>query len=188
MTGEERDDVLMMRYLEGDERAFEALYARYKGPIYRYLLRHLRNSDEAGEMFQEVWIRLIDRRKQFRRGGNFKSYLFTLAHNRMVDHFRARTRRNKLLLSGGIPDGLEPEAPAADGPGATTARAECDARLREALWAIPADQRDAFLLKEESGLSLDEIAIVMGVGHETAKSRLRYAVEKLRETLGEGED
>lgn len=186
MVGELQDDAaLMLAYAAGDAAAFERLYQQHKGPLFRYLMRHLRDRELANDLFQDVWGRLIAARKSYQPRARFQTYLFTLAHNCIVDHWRrinVRPVGNSVTLD---PDDAHPSLRAAEheGPEQRAREDETKLQLRAALAALPREQRDAFLLYEESGLSLDDIAAVMGVGIETAKSRLRYAVAKLREQL-----
>ena len=173
----------MHRYAGGDAQAFEVLYERYKGPVFRYLLRHTRDREMAAELSQEVWMKIVHGRSRFRRTGGFRSFLFTMAHNRMVDEWRSANRRRRWFESeDSVP---EPEGPRTARPEEALVIAEGDRALREALESLPREQMDAFLLKMEGGLDLDQIARTMGVARETAKSRVRYALEKLRVALAD---
>jgi RNA polymerase sigma-70 factor, ECF subfamily len=187
----EDDAALMRAYAAGDLRAFEQLYARHKGPLYRYLVRHARDRELAGDLFQETWSRVIAARERYEARAKFQTFLFTLAHNVFIDHCRRASVR-PVLLAPRTADGEDDDAasaqellpaPAGAQPEQRAEQAELRAALRAALDALPREQRDVFLLYEETGLSLEEIASVTGVGAETAKSRLRYAVAKLRATL-----
>lgn len=179
----EPDDVsLMLRYRGGDIAAFDALYRRHKGPLYRYFLRQCRNPDLAADLFQEVWSRIIRARKDYRPTARFTTYMYQLAHNCFVDQLRRQARRPEESLDGG--DGVDVD-PADDAPGPETVaiRAEGVEQFRLALDALPAEQREAFLLHEEAGLTLADIATVTGASEEAVKSRLRYAVRKLKTSL-----
>lgn len=173
----------MLRYRKGDVHAFEQLYERHKGPLFRYLLRQCPHRAVAEELFQDVWTSLVRSRARYRVRAKFTTLLYRMARNRLIDH-----RRSAAANPGH--DGVRPEAfddpadgrPAADELVAAERRA---ARLRRAIAELPAEQRDAFLLREEGGLRLEQIARLTGVGGETVKSRLRYAVAKLREALSE---
>jgi RNA polymerase sigma factor (sigma-70 family) len=185
---DETDKALMSAYAAGDASAFDRLYARQKGPLYRYLLRHCGNAGIADELFQDVWVNVIRARASYAPTARFGSWLFTLAHNRIVDHWRASGQASMVTL--GDDDETSPAwsalaAPAADEPDARAATSETRARLRSALAALPPLQRDAFLLHQESGMSLAEIAAMTGVGVETVKSRLRYATTRLRAAFPE---
>jgi RNA polymerase sigma factor (sigma-70 family) len=181
------DEQLMLAYAAGRAQAFDALYARHKGPVFRYLLRHCNDARLAEELFQDVWTNVIRARMSYVPTAKFTTWLYTLAHNRVVDHWRARGQLGFVSLDAD--DGDEREA-ALSLPGARTdepeTRAwgrEIGARIAAALARLPAVQRDAFLLQQEAGLSLAQIATLTGAGEETVKSRLRYATSKLRAAL-----
>lgn len=179
MTDARSDDDLMLAYGRGEIRAFEVLYERYRRPLYRYLFYAVADRATADELFQDTWAKIIDARSRFRRGAGFKRYAFRIARNRLVDHWRSRGRE-----PGTDGDALE-RVPAGSSAG-PDAQAEGDQlrdRLMRALMQLPPDQREAFLLQQEAGLSLEEIAWRGNVGRETIKSRLRYALAKLRTTL-----
>lgn len=174
------DEDLMLRYRDGEAAAFEALYARHRGRLFRYLLRNCSDPRASEEMFQDVWLKVIAARARYEPRARFTTWLYTIAHNRLVDHYR----RGASTPEPAEPEALEAlEARASDGP---EARADVErrlARLRELLAELPEVQREAFLLRQEAGLSIEAIAEATGVGAETAKSRLRYAMAKLRAGL-----
>jgi RNA polymerase sigma-70 factor (ECF subfamily) len=176
------DEQLMLSYARGDARAFETLYGRHKGPLYRFVLRSVKSAGEAEELFQEIWMRAVEARARYEPRAKFTTWLYTIAHNRLVDHWRAK---GLTLVSLESEEGETMDVPA--GPAAEPHRRaegrEAVARILTALAALPAAQREAFLLHEESGLSIAEIAAATGVPEETAKSRVRYAMNKLRETI-----
>jgi RNA polymerase sigma-70 factor, ECF subfamily len=177
------DSTLMLRYRDGDLRAFEMLYSRHKGALYRYLQRLCRDSEVANDLFQEVWSKVIASRERYEVRAQFNTYLFRIAHNCAIDYFR----RSGKVGAGQIADvnELEEILPGneADRPDAQASASQVKAAFKRALDDLPAEQRDVFVLYEESGLSLEEIGKVTGVAMETAKSRLRYAVSKLRAAL-----
>jgi RNA polymerase sigma-70 factor, ECF subfamily len=180
------DGELMLRYASGDLRAFEALYGRHRSALYRYLARHTRDPEVANDIFQEVWSRVITSRSRYEPRAKFSTFLYRIAHNCFIDHCRrASARQDRANVSNEDFD-LEKALPApiADLPDARAEHAQTLTRYRAALAALPADQRDTFLLYEESGLTLEEIGSITGVSMETAKSRLRYALSKLRNALG----
>jgi RNA polymerase sigma-70 factor, ECF subfamily len=184
MQSLDEDATLMVRYRDGDAQAFTALYARHKGPLYRYLLRQVRNAGAAADLFQEVWSRLIATRGRYQARAKFATYLFHIAHNCSVDFIR----RDLLARQGGRSDAIapqtaEPEVPEYQRPDGIAELAEQQSALLAALGALPQEQREAFLLHEETGLTIEEIARVTDVGVETAKSRLRYAIRKLKKSL-----
>jgi RNA polymerase sigma-70 factor, ECF subfamily len=184
MEPSDTDEALMLRYRDGDARAFELLYARHKGPLYRYCVRLVRPAAVAEELFQDVWTNVIRARERYEVRAKFTTWLYRLAHNRMIDHYRR--------ISTGVP--LSDDEAAQDALDGTPAEAfrepdnefeqrRLGQRLVEALATLPEPQREAFLLREEGGMSLEEIAETTGVSTEAAKSRLRYALVKLRTAL-----
>lgn len=179
MQADPSDRALMSRYRDGDVTAFELLYRRHKDPLYRYLLRQCRNPAAAEDVFQEVWSRIIRARATYRPSARFATYLYHVAHNCFIDHLR-RNGRHQAATAAADPDELPHGG---DLPEQLTERQLARERLRKALTDLPPEQREAFLLREEAGLSLEEIASVTGVKAETAKSRLRYATRKLRAAI-----
>ena len=182
-VSEDDDAQLMLAYARGEMRAFETLYARHRGALYRYLVRQARDTETAADLFQEVWSRVIVNRSRYEPRAKFRTFLFTLAHNCFIDHCRRVKARPTAM---GVDDADAADLLPADErslPDAQIERDESTRRYRAALATLPAEQRDVYLLHEESDLSLEEIARVTGVGAETAKSRLRYAVGKLKAAM-----
>ena len=176
------DDDLMLAFACGAPDAFEVLYERYRKPLYRYLYHAVGDKALADDLYQDVWSRIIASRAGFSRGNGFKRWAFRIAHNRLVDHWRALGRQPG--IDGDALDELSDDASPA--PDETLERGQQAERLRAALMQLPPEQREAFLLQQEAGLSLADIAARNNVGRETIKSRLRYAVGKLRGSLKPG--
>ncbi len=176
------DSALMLRYQDGDTGAFETLYRRHNDPLYRYLLRLCRHRDTAEDIFQDVWGKIIKARSSYRPTAKFTTFLYRVAHNCFIDHIR----RNKRHANS---TDFDPELHADPGeqPETLAERGLARERLLVALQELPAEQRDAFLLREEAGLSVAQIAAVTGCNSETAKSRIRYAVAKLKDAIAEPE-
>jgi len=189
------DEELMLRYREGDSAAFEQVYSRHKGPLYRYFKRQCSTLEIAEELFQEVWMSIIKSRSNYISSAKFSTYMYTIAHNKLVDFYRRSSNaatENKVNtnLDNGSPDNessLE-QLPAAtqQQPEQIFAQAQKRQRLLAAIELLPEAQREVFLLREESGLSLDDIAKITKVHVETAKSRLRYAVKSLSKIIQAG--
>jgi len=180
---DDEDAQLMLADARGEIGAFESLYGRHRGALYRYLVRQSRDGEVANDLFQEVWSRVIVNRARYEPRAKFRTFLFTLAHNCFIDHCRrSKSRPQGLNVEDADAADLLP-ADSEELPDIQLARDEATLRYRAALAALPAEQRDVYLLHEESDLSLEEIARVTGVGAETAKSRLRYAVGKLKAAL-----
>ena len=179
------DEELMQAYARGDMRAFEALYDRHALPVWRFVQRSVQNAALADDLVQDVWFSVVRHAPQYEPRAKFRTWLFTLAHHRMVDHWR--TQKNHTSLDAESEDGSAlAEMLAAEsgfGPERRLDSRELAQALLDALAALPEVQREAFLLQAEAGMSLAEIAQTTGVSMETAKSRLRYARARLRETL-----
>lgn len=172
----------MLRYRDGDVAAFEMLYGRHRGSLYRYFLRLVRPTAIAEELFQDAWMSVIRSRERYEARAKFTTWLYRVAHSRLVDHYR-RTAAG-LPLSYADEDMVESMPEEVDRePDSIFDRRRDAQRLLQALNELPEAQREAFLLREEGGLSLEQIAEATGVTAETAKSRLRYAVAKLRRRL-----
>ncbi len=197
------DDALMAAYASGNAAAFERLYERHQAALYRYVRRVLGSSlaAHADEVFQDAWLRVVHARERWApQGASFRTWLFTLAHHRAVDVLR-RSGREVSIHRDDDDDasGHEPWQPETDGaawqrwpaPDATAADGSdtlfwrrAGERLLGCLEQLPLPQRSAFLLHHDDGLPLDEVARALGVGFETAKTRLRYAMSKLRTCMG----
>lgn len=183
------DEVLMRAYGDGDARAFEALYARHKGATYRYFLRHANGQTAtAEELHQDLWLKVIGARERYQAQAKFSTWLYTMARHRMIDHWRARDGVSLASLEDAeIVAQVESSAAslheASDDPLVASVDAEARQRLVTALADVPTLQRDAFLLRLEGGLSLEEIAGLTASSVETVKSRLRYAYRRLRAAL-----
>jgi RNA polymerase sigma-70 factor, ECF subfamily len=181
------DEDLMLAYAAGDAAAFDALYARHKGGVYRYLLRQCHQGVAVDELFQDVWMNLIRARASYTPSAKFATYLYRLAHNRLIDHYRASGQVRLVSADDEAHEEAVAALPAGRGvePEMRAENRELGERLKDAVASLPPVQRDAFLLQQEAGLSLKEIAELTGVGVETVKSRLRYAVNKLRNDLSD---
>ena len=179
------DSALMLRYQDGDVAAFEELYSRHRGPLFRFLLRQIGEQSLAEDVFQEVWSRIIRNHKRYRPTAKFTTYMYHIARNCSVDHFRRSTSQQ--AVTTGQDEAIDAAVADTGDPVAAAEAGDTRLALSQALTELPAEQREAFLLHEEGGLTLNEIAEVTDVGRETVKSRLRYAVKKLRSIIPEPE-
>ena len=179
------DEALMLAYAGGRAAAFECLYDRHGKRLWRYLFRNTGNPALADDLGQEVWFAVVDAAPNYQVKAKFTTWLFTLAHHKLVDHWRSQ--RPQLSLNEDSPEamslaetlfansGFEPER--------LQGRKDLARALLDALADLPEDQRAAFLLQAEGDLSVADIAAATGVPQETAKTRLRYARAKLRQAL-----
>ncbi len=182
---EASDEELMLSYREGEASAFDRLYARHKGPLYRFMLRSIKDRGIAEELYQEVWMRAIEARHRYEPQAKFTTWLYTIAHNRLVDHWRKRGLKLVPLDQDGE-GAIDPPAGADAEPQRIVEAKQSHARFAQALESLPPAQREAFLLHHEADMSVAEIARATGANEEAAKSRLRYAVARLKEALGDG--
>ncbi|TMG73187.1 MAG: RNA polymerase sigma factor [Betaproteobacteria bacterium] len=173
------DEELMAAYRDGDAAAFETLYARHRARLYRFVLRAVKSRPIGEEVFQEIWLRVIEARGRYSPQARFTTWLYTIAHNHLVDHWRKRGLTLVAL------DGEETPGASPDPADQAQARQALE-RFAAALQALPALQREAFLLHEEGELSVAEIAAATGTNEEAAKSRLRYAMAKLKAAMNDG--
>ena len=168
----------MTHYRDGQAAAFDVLYERHKGGLYRYFLRQLNNREDiSSELFQDVWMKLINAREKYQPSAKFNTYLYHLAHNRLIDHWRSEKHMKEQLEYQDTQESAESE------PQEALQQKQAKLQIKQAIAELPEEQRSALLLKEEAALSLAEIAEVTGVNRETVKSRLRYAVNRLKGIL-----
>ena len=183
-SAEASDERLMLDWVAGDAAAFEQLYSRHRTRLYRFLLRHVRDQALADEFFQDIWQKVIGARAGWVPDAPFGTWLYRIAHNRLGDHWRASKYRPP------APEDADERAlriPDPDTPERNLSEFEQRRRLQLALDALPPEQREVVLLRLEQDLSLEEIGAITGVGRETVKSRLRYAMDKLRAGLGQAD-
>ena len=190
MDATETDEALMLRYRDGDAEAFSVLYERHKGALYRYFLRQCPTPAVTEELFQDVWMNLVRARERYTVQAKFTTYLFRLAHNRLIDYYRRQANVRMTTWEAGQIGEDETEQTVEDIPLEPHHEPENQAYIRKQIarllvliTELPAPQREAFLLREEAGMSLDQIAESTGVGREAVKSRLRYALSRLRRGL-----
>ena len=174
------DETLMLAYAAGDAAAFEQLYARHRGKLYRYLQRQLRDNAVADELFQDVWQRVIASRSGWKPDAGFATWLYTIAHHRLGDHWRSLKPRPSAPADA---DERMARVADPDTPERVLSEFERRRQLQLALDDLPEEQREVLLLRLEQELTLEEIGDITGVGRETVKSRLRYAMDKLRARL-----
>jgi RNA polymerase sigma-70 factor (ECF subfamily) len=177
---QDKDAQLMLAYARGDADAFEQLYLKHKDGLFRFFLRQCGNQALAEELYQDVWVRVIDARLRYETKAKFSTWLFRIAHNILTDHYRKPVEE-------ALPGETEVPASWTDNPETILSGQEKLARYRAMIQALPDEQREVFLLKEEAGMSLEDIARITGENFETVKSRLRYAAGKLKQALEEPE-
>lgn len=193
--GNATDELLMVRYQRGDRAAFAELLRRYQKPLYNFALRQLRQPNLAEDLTQDTFLRLVQNAAEFKHESRFSTWLYTIARNLCVDQLRRQAhRRHASLDQPRQPDATSAlhEAVADPHPAASAERAAAAGEVRtsilRAVDALPDEQREVFLLSEVACLSFKDIAEVTGVGENTVKSRMRYALDRLQEALSEFEE
>ncbi|RVD78339.1 RNA polymerase sigma factor [Pseudomonas koreensis] len=177
------DEALLARYREGDGAAFETLYARHRQSLYRFLLGLSGKPELADEVFQDTWLSLIRSASQPQGRATFRTWLFQIARNRLIDHWRKHGAHQPLHDS--YDEQLHAVGDETNDPEQLLNLSRDNQRLENALQTLPADQREVFLLRAHGDLDLAQIASLTETPLETVKSRLRYAQQKLRRLLAE---
>jgi len=173
------DEQLMLDFANADAKAFEILYARHKDPVYRYYLRHVSNPATCQELFQDLWMKIIKSKDNYQIKASFKTWLYTLAHHRLVDWYR----RNNLKTNAFADNEQSEQAFIEWNPENELQTKRLSKHLKKAIGKLPFEQREVFLLHQEAALSFPQIAEMMQLGLEKIKSRYRYALQKLRISL-----
>jgi RNA polymerase sigma-70 factor, ECF subfamily len=190
VSKDEADEVLLLAYRAGDVRAFERLVARHEKPVWNFIRRFVRDPTTAEDLLQEVFLRVVKSADEWRGSAKFSTWLYTIARNLTVDHARRAVHRDATSLDGpersnadtSLHDRIASVAPAAD---SLVADRQTKARIDEAIARLPAEQREVFLMREVMEMPFAEIATAVGASEPTVKSRMRYALEKLRAALVE---
>jgi RNA polymerase sigma-70 factor (ECF subfamily) len=181
------DEELLLTYRDGDATAFKTLFQRYRGPLFNFLLRRVRDRSRAEELYQDIWTKVIERCEEFRGDSKFSTWLYTIARNRCIDHSRRMKFRSYSSLDAPQRDSDQPPVERVANPGPSTEQLAAGATLKEriahAVEELPEDQKEVFLLRQLQGLGFKEIAEVVEVPVNTVKSRMRYALERLQHQL-----
>ena len=176
------DDLLAAAAAHGSEEAVEQLYYRYRRPLYAYLNRMLNNdSTTADDMFQELWIKVINKIGSYQESGRFSAWLFRIARNQVLEHFRREKSRSKLGMITG--DGELPEnAGVTHEPSSMVGAQELKEKLEKVLQELPVEQREVFIMRQND-LSFKEIAQIQKCPVNTALGRMHNCLKFLRHKL-----
>jgi RNA polymerase sigma-70 factor (ECF subfamily) len=191
--GETSDEMLMVRYQRGDRDAFAELLRRYETQIFNFSLRYLRSSDLAEDVTQDTFLRIVQRAAEFKHESRFSTWLYAIARNLCLDELRKQKHRRHPSLEQGDQNGrtLEEKVPDSK-PGTSAERSAVSHEIRAqvvlAVEELPEDQREVFLLRHVGDVSFKDIATITGVGENTVKSRMRYALERLQKSLCDFEE
>jgi RNA polymerase sigma-70 factor (ECF subfamily) len=191
---DESDEALMLRYRDGEVRAFEVLLTRHRKPIYNFILRFVLDPAQAEDLMQETFLRVIKGTESYERQAKFTTWLYTIARNLCVDASRRGKHRRAQSLDAPLDeeDGSATMLDRVADPKGTVDRKvigkELGERIQAAVDGLAEEQREVFVLREVLDLPFKEIAAIVGCPENTVKSRMRYALEKLREALDEYRD
>jgi RNA polymerase sigma-70 factor (ECF subfamily) len=190
VRGDEPDEDLMTAYQAGDVRAFEALVARHEKPVWMFLRRFTRDAAAAEDLLQEVFLRVVKSAGEWKRTAKFSTWVYAIARNLCIDQSRRAVHRQAQSLDGPLradaesTETLHDRIPAVQsGADAQVGDRQTAVRIDAAIARLPDDQREVFLMREVMEMSFAEIAVVVGASEPTVKSRMRYALGKLREAL-----
>lgn len=179
------DQALMLRYRDGDADAFEILYTRHKDALYRFVRRQCPVPAIAYDLVHDIWMKVIKARRQYRAEAKFTTYLFSVARHRLTDYYRAQARRIPTVSTeeqpvevADIPEDRHP------GPELRAHILDAVERSLELIQSLPPVQRETVLMYAE-GLSMGEIAEITQVPADTARSRVRRALARVRAELRE---
>lgn len=184
------DTDLMLAYQEGNLDGFNELYQRHRTPLYRYIRNSCATEATASDLFQDVWSRVVNGRQGFSSNSPFQAWLYRIARNRLVDFYRSN-QVNPIAAAdtlNAVANSLDNESSVhqLQTPLQPDEMSELSARkdaLSDALNTLPIEQKEAVLLRHIAGFNVQEIADIVDENAETVKSRLRYALPKLRKQL-----
>lgn len=188
----ESDEVLIRRCRQGDERSFDILFDRYKGRIYTFILRFVKDQKVAEDVFQETFIRVFRKARHFRHQAKFSTWLYTIAANLCKDELKRRKRRPVFSLDapvaheqgdGQLPSRLQVISDTSDGPRAEAQKRELSQVLRVALEELPENSRVVIELHVMHGLRYREVAEILACPVGTVQSRMHNAIQLLRKKV-----
>ncbi|GIU08626.1 RNA polymerase subunit sigma-24 [Shewanella morhuae] len=180
---EHSDEQLMLCYAKGDSQAFEQLYLKHKGALYRYFVRQLGDQQLAEDLYQETWGRVIRAAANYEVSAKFTTWLYRIAHNLLIDHVRA-VKPVDLIASDGDEAELDTfVAGEQDKPDVQWQTAQKSLLLKTCIALLPQVQKEAFILNIEMGFTAAIISDIAGVTLEATKSRIRYAYKSLKDCV-----
>jgi RNA polymerase sigma-70 factor (ECF subfamily) len=189
------DEQLMIRFQRGDRGAFATLVRRHQTPLYNFAYRQLRAPQQAEDVVQEAFVRVVQNAADFKHEARFTTWLYTITRNLCIDQMRKRALRKHASLDeprrGEEEDGPTLGEQTADARASVERQAtgtELKERIAKAVETLPDEQREVFLMREVANLPFKEIAEITGVPENTVKSRMRYALERLQQALSEYEE
>ena len=186
MTSDQTEDrELVRRCLKGDQDAFRILLAKYERPVYGLVRRMIKDEEDARDLAQEAFIRAFKKLQQFDQERKFSSWLFRIANNLCIDHYRRRKLATVPMVRH--VDGEEEESwdlpDLGPSPAETFSDSERSRRLLAAIESLPPVYRAVILFRHQQGLTYDEIAETMELPLGTVKARIHRAHRLLKEKL-----
>lgn len=177
------DEQLMLDYQAGDMNAFETLYRKHKGPLYRYFVRQLHQQQLAEDLYQDTWGKVITAAAQYQVTAKFTTWLYKIAHNLLIDHVRAVKPLDKLAPLGEdeTMDSLEADNQAS--PESQLQQQQQVDMMKQCIAKLPPVQKEAFLLNIEMGMTAAAISDIANVTLEATKSRIRYAYQSIKQCI-----
>ena len=177
------DEELMLAYAGGDMAAFQTLYKKHKGSLYRYFIRQIPDRTLAEDLYQELWNRIINASASYKVTAKWTTWVYTMAHNLVIDHVRALKPVDSIEDEGTLETQMDSFG--GNDPEHHQANEQLAAQLKHCMQKLPQAQQEVFLLNEETGMSLKSISEVVSISLEAAKSRLRYARSQLQNCLSD---
>ncbi|MCF6300330.1 MAG: sigma-70 family RNA polymerase sigma factor [Proteobacteria bacterium] len=178
---QQNDEQLMLAFASSDHRAFEVLYQRHKGSLYRYFLKSCNTQSVAQELFQELWLKIIKHKSKYSTDYKFTTWAYRMARNQLIDWYRKNHNTNTLF------DSNENDIEAVDltlpEPENEFERKKIAKSLKFEIGKLPFRQREVFLLHHDAGFTMQQIAEIIESNKEAVKSQYRYAISKLRLAL-----
>ena len=182
-TDEQSSEALMLAYADGNAEAFTQLYNLHKGSLFRFLLRQGITSARADEMFQDIWLKIINGKSRYKVTARFQTWLYSIARNLIIDEYRKEGKMESIEFEDAVTDKSD-TSPVMNNPEEGIDQKTKQQHLLKSVEALPFEQRQAFLFRYEAGMTNQDIAEITGTNLETAKSRVRYAVAQLKLKLG----
>lgn len=197
LKGSVTDEALMLAYGKGQASAFDSLYQRHKQVVFRFFVKQGLSLAIAEELCHDTWLKLINARENYQQQALFRTYLFTIASNTLIDHYKKKSTQNEVNSANNYTDNDSGDGESGnqnnhdDLATNITTFSMCEQQQKEQLHlalslniaALPLEQREVFLLKQESGFSIEQIAQITAQHQEKVKSSWRYALKRLRKGL-----
>ena len=176
------DDMLVARYSEGDNKAFDELLARYQSKLFKYIYFIVRSQEVAEDIFQETFVKAITTIQQGRytASGKFGAWLTRIAHNMIIDGFRQERNENTISNDETEVDLLNDVDLCDDNIEMQMVNEQTLSDVRRLVDALPDNQREVVYMRFYQDLSFKEIAEITGVSINTALGRMRYALLNMR--------